>query len=586
MTRPDRTLVEMFERTCAEHATRPALGPKQGGEWRFLSYGELHGLVERLRGGLARLGVEPGDRVAIVADNRVEWVVAAYATYGLEATLVPLYEAQKPAEREFIVRDSGARVAFAATAEIAQALREARPTLPALEHVVELRKGAPEPSYESLLRAGAESPRDPKLPDPEAIATIIYTSGTTGKPKGVRLSHGNILSNVNAVHDMFSFTEEERSLSFIPWAHVFGQTCELHTMLSLGASIAINDELKHLPENLKEVAPTVLVAVPRIFNRIFAAVHAQVAERPLLVRKLFDAGIRAGRNRAEGRASSVVEELAVHIADPLIFAKVRERFGGRLKYAVSGGAALAPEVAELIQGLGITVYEGYGLTETSPMVSANRPGNVRLGSVGRVVPGVTVRIDRDASRDGRDGEIVVFGPNVMKGYHNRPEEQQKAFTPDGGFRTGDLGYLDEDGFLHVTGRIKEQYKLENGKYVAPVPLEEELKLSPYVANAMIYGANRPYNVALVVLAMDAVRKWAEAEGIRSEDLAAEPRVASLIQREIEARSAVFKDYERPRHFILTVDDFTVENELLTPSLKLKRPRVVERYGAALDSLYS
>jgi long-chain acyl-CoA synthetase len=357
-------------------------------------------------------------------------------------------------------------------------------------------------------------------------------------------------------------------------------------MLSLGASIAINDDVKRLLENIQEVKPTVLVAVPRVFHRIFAAVHAQIAKRPPTVRRLFAAAVRAARgDSSEQQPSRLADRLALKIADPLIFSKVRARFGGRLKYAVSGGAALAKEVAELIQALGITVYEGYGLTETSPMVSANRPGSVRLGSVGRLIPGVTVRIDREVSRGSDDGEIVVFGPNVMQGYHNRPEEQARAFTADGGFRTGDLGHVDEDGFLYVTGRIKEQYKLENGKYVAPVPLEEELKLSPYVANAMVYGANKPYNVALVVLDAEAVGTWARAEGVMADHLTEDPRVYELIRAEITGRFAAFKEFERPRHFLLTTEDFTVENELLTPSLKLKRPRVLERYGAALESLY-
>jgi long-chain acyl-CoA synthetase len=219
------------------------------------------------------------------------------------------------------------------------------------------------------------------------------------------------------------------------------------------------------------------------------------------------------------------------------------------------------------------------------MVSANRPGSVRLGSVGRLIPGVNVRIDRDAGHGDLNGEIVVFGPNVMKGYHNRPDEQARAFTADGGFRTGDLGHLDDDGFLYITGRIKEQYKLENGKYVVPVPLEEELKLSPYVANAMIYGANKPYNVALVVLNVDALDKWASARGFKVERPTEDPRVVELIRDEIMARSAAFKDFERPRHFDLTTEDFSVENDLLTPSLKVKRPRVIERYGTALESLY-
>lgn len=577
-----RNLVEMFETSCSVHATRPALGTKYDTGWKWTTYRELHDLVDRFRGGLASLGVSPGDRVGIVSRNRVEWVVAAHATYGLTATFVPLYEEQKPSEWEFILRDSGVKVAIFGSQALADKLKWERPAPSALEHVVVM-GGSGGNSFESLLERGNRSPVPARQPTDDTPATLIYTSGTTGTPKGVMLTHANIMSNVNSVHELFDFTEEDRSLSFIPWAHAFGHTCELHTMLSLGAAIAINDALAHLPLNLVDVEPTVLVAVPKIFNRIFAGIHTELAKEPALVRRLFDAGVRAAL--LADREKSAGDRLVHWAADRLIFSKIRKRFGGRLKYAVSGGAALAREVAELVQALGITVYEGYGLTETSPIVAANRPGHARLGSVGQVIPGVRVAIQPEAGSTDNDGEIVVYGPNVMKGYHNRPEEQSKVFTPDGGLRTGDTGYLDEEGFLHITGRIKEQYKLENGKYVAPVQLEEELKLSPYVANVMVHGANRPFNVAVVAIDAEAVNRWARKQGITVERPAEDSRVHGLIQQEIAARSAGFKEYERPRHFILTPEDFTVDNELLTPTLKVKRARVMARYGNALEALY-
>ena len=274
--------------------------------------------------------------------------------------------------------------------------------------------------------------------------------------------------------------------------------------------------------------------------------------------------------------------------DKVVFTKVRERFGGRLRFAISGGAALSREVAEFIDCLGITVYEGYGLTETSPVVAVNAPGARRVGSVGRPLPGVRVEIDRSVTGDEREGEIVVYGHCVMMGYHNLPEESAAVLDAKGGLHTGDLGCIDEQGFLHITGRIKERYKLENGKYVAPVPLEEKLKLSPYIVNVMVYGADRPYNVALVVPDFEALGTWASAQGIPTSDpkvLVQDARVYALMQEEITQVSVGFRSFDKIRKFVLIPDDFTVENDMLTPSLKIKRRVIMARYGAQLEALY-
>jgi long-chain acyl-CoA synthetase len=297
--------------------------------------------------------------------------------------------------------------------------------------------------------------------------------------------------------------------------------------------------------------------------------------------------VRSAIKRNQGKRLSPAEWIDLAFDERLVFAKIRERFGGRLKYAISASATLGRDVAEFIDALGLTVYEGYGLTETSPIVSANVPGHRRFGSVGYVLPGVRVAIDHSVSANPAHGEIIVYGPNVMVGYHNRPEENQKALLPDGGLRTGDLGYLDDDGFLYITGRIKEQYKLENGKYVMPSPLEEELKLSPYIANIMIDGDGRPFNVALVVIDEAAIREWADEEGARLADpLVSEPRVRELIRNEIAAHACGFREFEKPRDFVLIDEDFTPQNGLLTPTLKLKRREVRSRYGALLDALYT
>jgi long-chain acyl-CoA synthetase len=276
--------------------------------------------------------------------------------------------------------------------------------------------------------------------------------------------------------------------------------------------------------------------------------------------------------------------MALSLADKLIFSKIRQKLGGRLKYAISGSAALSTEVAEFIDAIGIDVYEGYGLTETSPIASANYPGNRKIGSVGKPIPGVRIEIDKTVTGDPENGEIVVYGHNVMQGYHNRPEENEKVLMSDGGFRTGDMGRIDADGFVYITGRIKEQYKLENGKYVVPSPLEEELKLSPFIANVMIHGHNQPHNVALVVLDAEAVKRWGAQNGV-TDGFSRNPRVKELIRNEIEARGSSFKGYEKPKDFAIIDEDFTTENGMLTPTMKLKRSNVLARYGDAIEALY-
>jgi long-chain acyl-CoA synthetase len=344
-----------------------------------------------------------------------------------------------------------------------------------------------------------------------------------------------------------------------------------------------------LIDELSEVKPTILISVPRIFNRIYDGVQNQMSQKPAPIRKLFHGGMAAAAKRRDGKALSMGEKVTLAAADKLVFGKIRAKFGGRLRYALSGGAALSREVGEFIDNLGITVYEGYGLTETSPVTNVNFPGHRKMGSVGQAMPGVRVVIDRASTQDPLQGEIVIYGPNVMQGYHKRPEETAAVLMSDGAFRTGDMGYLDDDGYLFVTGRIKEQYKLENGKYVVPSPLEEALKLSPFITNAYVHGANKPFNVALVVPDSSVLQRWAKSQnidGAELEQLIKDTRVLEKFRMEIDAASKGFKGFERVQKFAVVLEDFTTGNGMLTPSLKLKRRAVLERYGALIESLFS
>ncbi|MFO0685217.1 MAG: long-chain fatty acid--CoA ligase [Sandaracinus sp.] len=592
------TLVDVFDSATQRYRDRPLFGEKRGGEWRWMTFAEFARDVSEVRAGLAALGVGETDRVGIIANNRSEWAIAAYATYGRNAAYVPMYESQMPKEWAYILRDCGAKIVIVANDKARDAILAAKEKdedgkgLPDLQHIVVLggtAKGIAI-TWDELKKKGQASPLASLRPKATDIAGFIYTSGTTGNPKGVKLTHRNIACNVSAMHEVFPMSTEDRSLSFLPWAHSFGQSVELHGLLSMGASMAIAESVDKIIDNLGEVHPTLLFSVPRIFNRLYDRVNKQVEEGSPIRKRIFRSAIDNAAYRkklAEKKRTSGFADLKQKVFDRVVFQRIRDRFGGKLRYAFSGGAAISKEVAEFIDNLGITVYEGYGLTETSPIATANWPGARKIGSVGKPIPGVRIEIDRTETNDPKNGEIIVHGHNVMAGYHAQPEENAKVFTSDGGFRTGDMGYLDEDGFLYITGRIKEQYKLENGKYVVPSPLEDKLKLSPYIANSFVFGDNKLYNVALVVPDMAELKKWAEQHGVsaKGDALLEDEKVNALMREEVDKHSADFKQFEKIKKLRLIGEDFTVENGMLTPKLSLKRRVVLAKYGELLEQLY-
>lgn len=594
------SLVDMQEKCCAQFAQNDLFGTKTAGKYEWMKYAEFGRLVNDFRGGLAGLGASRGQKVAMISNNRVEWAVGAYATYSLGAHWVPMYEAQLPKEWKYILNDSRAVVLIVSTEAIYEQVKDYPGQLEHLKAVVCLEADASKPySYAATLKAGAANPVPSIQPDPVEVAGLIYTSGTTGEPKGVVLSHGNFVSNINAVHEVFPMTSEDRSCSFLPWAHSFGQTVELHVLLSMGAAIGIAESVNKLIDNFGEVKPTILFAVPRIFNRIYDGLQKRMADEKPIKRALFHRGLAVAKARREladqGKQSAWLD--AQHrFFDKLVFSKVRARFGGQLKYAFSGGAALSKEVGLFIDDIGIVVFEGYGLTETSPIATANTPSGRRMGTIGKPIPGVSIYICDEEQRvlgPEVDGEIVVVGPNVMQGYHERPDANAEVLFDLNGkraFRTGDMGRMSKDGFVTITGRFKEQYKLENGKYVVPSPLEEQLKLSGFISQAFIYGDNKLYNVCLVVPDFEAVSKWCKEHHIEAatpEAMAAHPRVHAMIGDELSkyASGDQFKGYERPERWALIVEEFTTENDLLTPKMSVKRRNVVSRYQSVLDSLY-
>lgn len=591
--RPDN-LVEFLENSLARRPDRPLFGTKnEQGVYEWLTYRQFGRRVDELRAGLAGLGVGRGDAVGIIANNRTEWAIAAYAAYGLGGRFVPMYESELPRIWEYIVADSAVKVLFVSKPEILQKVSDFPQKIPNLAHLV-LVEGTGPGSMATLEEAGRLHPVKAIHPGPDEIAGLIYTSGTTGEPKGVLLSHKNCTSNSMAGVSMYpELTEEDVSLSILPWAHSYGQTAELNAMMYLGGSIGFIENVKTVVQDMALVRPTWLIAVPRVFNRIYNGLWEKMNEEGGIARTLFVMGVEAGKRRRElktaGR-SDLLTELKFKIADKIVFAKIRQKMGGRLKGAMSGSAAMNVEIAHFFFDVGIPIYDCYGMTETSPAVAMNASYAYRLGSVGRAIENVRIVIDSSAVEEGAaDGEIVVYGPNVMKGYHNKPDKTREVMTPDGGIRTGDRGRLDADGYLYITGRIKEQFKLENGKFVFPAALEEEISLVPWVQNVLIFGENRPFTIALVVPDFLMVERHAEKNGISGDirQLIENADIQAMITEEIlKILRGRFGGYEIPKKFLYLTEGFTSENGMLTQTLKLKRRVVLEKYRDRIEALYA
>ncbi len=588
---PLKNLIEMLEKSRQLYADRPLYGTKHDGVYEWTTYEQFAEKVDAFRGGLASLGVSAGDKVAIICKNTEEWAVSAYATYGLSAQHIPMYETQMAKEWEYIIRDCGAKVLLAANAAVLEQTRDFPENIESLEHIV-LLSGSDAgglKTYSDLLKTGRENPVQVRHPESQSPMGMIYTSGTTGDPKGVMLSHRNLIFECEVVLPLLGMTNEDRSLAFLPWAHVFGQVAEVHGLINSGGSAGLVEDVNTLIEELGVLKPSMFFAVPRVYNRIYERLRGQMQEKPGFIRSLFYGGLKQAKREREGETLGFLDNLTLTLARKIIFKKVLNRFGGNLRIAISGASALSPEVAEFVNDIGISIYEGYGLSENTAALSVNYPGVRRFGSVGKPLPGVRIEIDKsvEGSKE-EDGEVIAYGENIMLGYHNMPEKTKESINDAGGLRTGDLGHLDADGYLYITGRVKEQYKLENGKYVAPAPLEESLKLSAYIYQVMLYGFNRPHNVAVIVAAMPAVEKFAEENGISGsgESLLGDPLVRELFQKQLEHYGKDFKSFERPQNFALLSEEWGIDNGLLTPTLKLKREVVEDQFRSQIESLYS
>jgi long-chain acyl-CoA synthetase len=586
------TLIGIFLETVARHDKPAQFIRRHGGSWEAIPAARALAEVEALALALREIGIDRGDHVALLSETRYEWTVTDLAVLGLGAVTVPLYPTLTPDQIRFMLANSEAKAMIVSSAQQLERVRAVAGNLPRLEIMVCMERPAPDGvrSFDALLTRGAELRAT--APDafresaarvrPDDLATIIYTSGTTGEPKGAMLTHGNIASNVEACLRVVDLGPSDTALSFLPLCHIFERMAGLYAMLRAGATIAYAESMESVGANAVELRPTVMTGVPRFYEKVHARVMENASTLPPLRRRLFEWGMAQGRAKArahfEGRR---IGGPLMALADRLVAAKIRARVGGRLRFCFSGSAPLPVHIMEFFFAIGIPILEGYGLTETSPVICLNLPGKERPGSVGPPIPGVEVRI-------GADDEILTRGPHVMLGYYKNEEATRTAIR-DGWFHTGDVGRLDAEGRLHITDRLKDLLVTAGGKKVAPQPLEARLKQTPWVGEAVLLGDRRPYVVALLVpnfAALEAeARQRGWSFGSRAE-LLARPDATGLYQDVIDRLNAGLAPFEQIKYFALLERELTQDQGELTPTLKVRRRIIADRYASLIESLYA
>jgi long-chain acyl-CoA synthetase len=590
------TLCDLFYRSVDGYRKPEHLKYKQAGAWRSVSSAEFRRAVEELSLGLRALGLEGGDRVALLSENRPQWAYADMATLCAGAVDVPIYPTLTSPQVLYILQDSEAKLGLVSTPAQAAKVMEVKSQVPSLRHVI----GMEEASFpagvltleevrtkgrsELAARPTAVRERAAEV-RPGDLATIIYTSGTTGDPKGVMLTHSNIVFNVKASTAAFhGLDENDVALSFLPLCHIFERMAE-YLMLHHGVTIAYAEGVDQVTSNMAEVRPTLMCSVPRFYEKVHARVREKVANDPPWRQRLFAWALKVGgeffRHRVEKTTPGPILRMKQALADRLVFKKIRARVGGRIRIFISGGAPLAKEVAEFFGAAGLVILEGYGLSETSPVIAVNLPDAMRPGTVGRPIPGVEVKI-------APDGEILTRGPHVMKGYFRKPEATAAAIDSDGFFHTGDIGHLDPDGFLVITDRKKDLIVTSGGKKVAPQPIENRLKTNPFFGEIVIVGNRRNFPAALVVPNFEALEGWARQKGVpfaSREELIQRPEVVALYERLIQEMTPDLAQFEKIKKIALLPREFTLEAGELTPTLKVKRRVVEEKFKDVIDRLY-
>jgi long-chain acyl-CoA synthetase len=590
------TLNQLFFTTIDRHAgLQAAFRSKVAGTWVGITHRETLERVQAISLGLRELGIQPGDKVAIVSENRPEWALADYACLTARATDVPIYPTLTAKQTEYILRDSESVAVFCSTAAQVDKVLESKGSLPGLKHIIAFDGDAARRPGVTALSAvetkgravAAKHPnwkQEALSAQPDDLATLIYTSGTTGDPKGVMLTHHNIWSNVQAVLQMIPIGGGDECLSMLPLSHSYERMVD-YTLFQAGVIINYAESFDTVAANLGEVKPTVVLSVPRLYEKVYARVLENALSGSAIKRKIFFWAKRAGEQWATLAIAGlpVPRGLAFKkkIADRLVFSKLQARTGGRIRFFVSGAAPLSADIAKFFYSAGLPVIEGYGLTESSPVLTLNPLDRIKLGTVGRAIPGVELKI-------ASDGEILARGPNIMQGYYKLPEATKEMLDADGWLHTGDIGELDSDGYLKITDRKKELLKTAGGKYIAPQPIEGMIKRNKFVANAVLYGDRRKYPIVLVVPNFDNLERWAKERNLSYHSTAELIQLADVqakVEREVMSMLKELAKFETPKKVVLLENDFTIESGELTPTLKVKRRVVEKRYKDQIDAAY-
>jgi len=588
------TISRLFLESCRTYRKPDRMLVKKDKVWTKISTDEIETAVRRLSLGLREFGLKPGDRVALLSENRPEWVLADFAVLCAGGVTVPIYTSLLPDQVRYIVGDSGAKIVICSDLDMWRKVEAVRDALPALERII-LMDGDPPAGTHALsdveemgrrAEAGGGPERFEAAIDavrPGDLASIIYTSGTTGLPKGVMLSHANFASDIMSLTEVIDFRESDTALSFLPLSHVFERTATF-LFFHVGTSIAYAESIEAVAANMPEVRPTVLISVPRLFEKIYARVMDQVMAGSRLKRAIFLWALATGKKHSVRMIAG--ETIPVHlsfkhaVARRLVFSKITARTGGRIRYMICGGAALSQDITAFFLAIGLLVLPGYGLTETSPVLTGNTPGRIRLGTAGKAIPGVELRI-------AEDGEILARGPNVMMGYYKN-EADTRAVLKDGWLHTGDIGRLDKDGYLIITDRKKDIIVTSGGKNIAPQPIESLILASPFIANAVVVGSSRKFISALVVPNFEKLEAWARKTGIAVADrakLSRLPAVAAFLLGEINRMTPGLASYERIKKIAVLDRDFDLDLGEVTPTLKVRRNFVERKYADIINSLY-
>ncbi|HLA68390.1 MAG TPA: long-chain fatty acid--CoA ligase [Bacteroidota bacterium] len=593
------TISELFENITKRYADsdRPMLMQKVEGVYTGISYSEYRRNVEQFAMGLASLGVKQGDRISIVSENRPEWIVADMAMVSLGAINVPIYPTLTPKQIEFIYNDAGVKIAIVSNSFQLNKVVKITQDVPTLEKVIVMSdKGVALSdgviAFRKVYQLGEEFEKTHRdyfgslaKPKPEDLLTLIYTSGTTGNPKGVMLTHRNLVSNIVASADVIPIGEADVLLSFLPLCHSFERMAGYYTAMACGATVAYAESVETVRDNLIEVRPTIVTTVPRLFERIYNRMMKQVDSAPPVRQKIFHWAVEVGRHYARAKRSGSIPaalQLQHRVASKLVYSKLKERTGGRIKFFVSGGAALPRMLGEFFEAVGIQIIEGYGLTETSPVLSANRLDDYEFGTVGKPIPGVEIKI-------AEDGEILAKGPNIMIGYYNNTKATEEAISKDGWFHTGDIGMFNKAGHLVITDRKKHLFVSSGGKNIAPQPIENLfLSSSKYIDQFVLVGDGRMFLTALIVPEFEILKEFANRNGIMTSDeisLVRHDDVKEMYRKEIEKIQKDLPTYEKVRRFELLSQALTVEGGEITPTMKVKRKVVEEKFAPLIEKMY-